>query len=596
MQKCCVDGCDKDGAFRTRTRPTWCHEHLALVYREAGVELLQNFTKTTEWLLTRCLTCDFQAHYRFDYVQRCLGREEHVCRSCFWKTWAVTARASANAADPTWAEQFSTPVDPVVARAKAEANGYRYLRPLTNPSREGDPHAVECTACGSISAERLGDIGWGCDCRKSAKTATVGTLKTLGHNLLKNSNNLAKTWWDHDLNSDSAWETAKLRSPKIAWWSCDKGHTFEAKILDMSNNSSHCPDCYRIKQEESDNYAAQFEGLTIADVPELNIAWAEDIPPSLVSVIDGTQWSRYRFRCPKGHTSSKTPLMWLTSECSACRGLETRAANKRKAQEDPDFSRLTPEISSQWHPIKNGKWALAEVSPESRRMAWWRDPVCGHDFEATPRERDKYDRWRCPECRTILDSLAYHYPEIAAQWADNNHTTPWHIRPTTTRLTEVPTWVCPDNPEHRWQAMPGSRVGGSGCPMCQPIGKSRIELVYADAAREQWIAVDSGKRVFSSLFRNHSSWSVDILVALPDDRLLAIEYDGSYWHRDKQGVDEEKTRDLLRAGYLVCRLREDPLPPLEIEDEGYLELVVYSTAQTPADTIQKIADSVQSHL
>src|SRR5699024_10869521 len=105
---------------------------LALVYREAGVELLQGFTKTKEWLLTRCLTCDFQAHYRFDYVQQCLEREEHVCRSCFWKIWAATARASANAGDPTWIEEFSTPVDPIVAKAKAEANGYRYLRPLTN--------------------------------------------------------------------------------------------------------------------------------------------------------------------------------------------------------------------------------------------------------------------------------------------------------------------------------------------------------------------------------------------------------------------------------------------------------------------------------
>src|SRR5699024_5553179 len=135
---------------------------------------------------------------------------------------------------------------------------------LTNPSREGDPHAVECTTCGRVSAERLSDMGWGCTCRKSAKTATAGTSKALGHNLLKNSDNPAKDWWDHDRNSDSAWETAKLRSPKIVWWSCDKGHVFEAKILEMATNSPRCPDCYRINQEELNNYAAQFEGLTIA--------------------------------------------------------------------------------------------------------------------------------------------------------------------------------------------------------------------------------------------------------------------------------------------------------------------------------------------
>ncbi|MFV8403022.1 MULTISPECIES: zinc-ribbon domain-containing protein [Dermabacter] len=31
-------------------------------------------------------------------------------------------------------------------------------------------------------------------------------------------------------------------------------------------------------------------------------------------------------------------------------------------------------------PTKNGNLRLADVSPESRRMVWWRDPVCGHEF------------------------------------------------------------------------------------------------------------------------------------------------------------------------------------------------------------------------
>lgn len=73
-------------------------------------------------------------------------------------------------------------------------------------------------------------------------------------------------------------------------------------------------------------------------------------------------------------------------------------------------------------------------------------------------------------------------------------------------------------------------------------------------------------------------WRVDITAALPDGRKVAIEYDGSYWHAGKVDKDTEKSLDLLQAGFLVARLREDPLPSLPISDERYAEFVVYATA------------------
>lgn len=78
---------------------------------------------------------------------------------------------------------------------------------------------------------------------------------------------------------------------------------------------------------------------------------------------------------------------------------------------------------SQWHPTRNGSVKLAQVSPQSRRLTWWRNPRCGHEWQATPRERDKYQRLRCPECEMVLDSLGYLYPELATEWAPENSTT-----------------------------------------------------------------------------------------------------------------------------------------------------------------------------
>ena len=245
-------------------------------------------------------------------------------------------------------------------------------------------------------------------------------------------------------------------------------------------------------------------------------------------------------------------------------------------------------------PTKNGNLRLADVSPESRRMVWWRDPVCGHEFQATPRERDKYERWRCPVCHTILDSLAYHYPEVAEEWSPDNPLSPWEIRPNTSQLAEPPLWVCKNDPAHVWRAMLAARVNGSQCPECIETGKSRIETEYYSAALAHWGNAKSGSRIHSAKFQTHSCWTVDICVDLPSGKRFAIEYGGSYWHRDKADVDRVKTLDLLADGFLVVRLREAPLPSLNIAHPNYREITVYSGAQDPVHNVAVIAETIIS--
>lgn len=581
---CSVAGCDGPGVFRTRTRPTWCSKHLKDVYDLGGLVLLEEFTNRQDHLLTRCTHCGFEGHYRFEYVLDRNKAGERVCRACFWRDWAGTARPYAGGERQDVEE----------TKALAKKNGYTYLSPLTSPVLAADPHRVQCVKCGRITAERPGDMGWGCPCRKSPKTSTAGAAKTPGSNLLMNSDNHAVTWWDHDKNPESLWRTAKVRGRKEARWICDKEHSFKARILDVTDPSRGCPVCrekwlseYQAKREAEEE---QYRGLTVADVPELLAAWDDPTPPELVPVLEFRMTGGgYRFRCPKGHANTRQVRSWLNGSCASCKAQKTRRERQSVVKDDPSFTRLTPEISSQWDHEKNGKLKLSTISPESRRVVWWKDSVCGHKFRATPRERDKYQRLRCPECQTILDSLAYHYPEIAQEWSEENPISPWHIRPTTTMLAEVPLWNCPNDPGHTWRAMPGNRVNGSTCPMCQSQGKSQIELSYAEAAEQIWGNALSGQRIHSPVFRGRGSWSV-VLVILGSDLKLVIEYDGSYWHKDKVDLDMRKSLELLEAGYLVCRLRESPLGPLDITDPGYQELVIYSGAQDPLRELAEVEE------
>jgi len=53
-------------------------------------------------------------------------------------------------------------------------------------------------------------------------------------------------------------------------------------------------------------------------------------------------------------------------------------------------------------------------------------------------------------------------------------------------------------------------------------------------------------------------------------------------------VDERKSADLLAAGCMVVRLREDDLPPLAINHPRYLELRVYSKAPQPHAVMETV--------
>lgn len=157
-QLCSVEGCGKGAAFKTRSKPTWCAEHIADKQREGGLRPLEDFTHPDDYQLTECLVCGVEAHYRFNYTLDKNKSHERTCRACFWRSWAKDARRMQGA----WADL--TPVQYDEARAHAEQHGFEYIGPLSAPSYSQDPHHVRCRRCDKVTAERLSDIGFSCTC------------------------------------------------------------------------------------------------------------------------------------------------------------------------------------------------------------------------------------------------------------------------------------------------------------------------------------------------------------------------------------------------------------------------------------------------
>ncbi|ROR38144.1 putative zinc ribbon protein [Kitasatospora cineracea] len=362
---------------------------------------------------------------------------------------------------------------------------------------------MRCRYCGRLSAERLGDIAFGCRCGANPSRAkqTSHAPGEKRRELLKNSGLPVLGWWHHEANGTAQWETATVTAVREVAWRCpDCGLRFTARVSHMLH-ARQCPACEPRHRAERDATLERLRITPVAELPELLEAWADDEDPRTVFVAgDG---GLRRFRCPRGHHPWVSPLRYLHSGCPSCRSLKTSADRQEAEAASGVPFRLSPEIAAQWHPTLNGRLSLAKISHGSRRTVWWQDPGCGHAWQDTPAERQKGQRLRCPVCHTILDSLAFHFPRPAAEWSPVNQVSPWHVRPTAQTLF-VPAWVCSSDPEHTWQAPLASRSNGSGCPECRERGKSQVKLAHHAAAQHVFGTATSGLTVRHKAFAPRS--------------------------------------------------------------------------------------------
>lgn len=591
-QPCSTNSCINPAVYKTRSKPAWCTNCIDEILREGGLSADEPFAGPKEWRLTTCLDCGVQAHYKFIYTLDKNAQQEKTCRACYWIEWAK------------WARQMSGETTPQRTYSRGEIiehlgrNGFDFVSTTVDVNDGNDPIITRCRSCKKLSAERMGDIGWGCTCTRNVRAAsptseagaaaaarnirstnpiTAKTTKVL----LADSDNAAREWWDHERNDEKDFRTVSLRATRTCHWVCPKCRlSFRAKVLDMTVGRPTCPDCKAIRDAE---WGAEYENWKItpvADVPELAGAWADEADPS--SVMVAGDWKLRRFRCPTGHFPRISPLTFLQSGCPSCRGAETRKTQKNWLAD------TLPEIASQWHPTRNGKLTPADVVWDSQRPVWWLAECCGYEWEETPRSRDKYDRLHCPQCKTILGSLAWQDPGLAAEWSTTNPLAAWNVRPHASTAF-VPEWICATETKHVWRSPLSSRSSGSECPECKVVGKSRVELAHYAAAKEVFTGARSGAIMSAAAFTTRRSWSADISADV-EGRILVIEYDGAYWHAAPAKVltDERKTADLLAAGYLVVRLREDDLPPLPVGHPHYKELRVYSSAPRPQAVVAEI--------
>ncbi|MBQ8997903.1 MAG: zinc-ribbon domain-containing protein [Clostridium sp.] len=198
--------------------------------------------------------------------------------------------------------------------------------------------------------------------------------------------------------------------------------------------------------------------------PELSQEWHPtkngDLTPSDVTYGSSKKvW----WQCEKGHeweakvhhrTDSKKP-----TNCPICSG------NKANV-----LATTHPELSKEWHPIKNGDLIPDDVTYGSDKKVWWQCEK-GHEWEAKITNRTNSKNLnKCPVCigRKVVkgyNDLATLKPEIAKTWhpTKNGSLTPYDF---VIGSGKDIWWICPHcNIEYMKSIK--SQVSRQKCPICK---------------------------------------------------------------------------------------------------------------------------------
>ena len=222
-----------------------------------------------------------------------------------------------------------------------------------------------------------------------------------------------------------------------------------------------------------------------------------------------------------------------------------------------------PELAKQWHPAKNGKLTPNEVTYGYGKFVWWKCPKGDdHEWKSTVNTRTNL-KTGCTICSgnkvVKSNNLKTLIPNLAMEWHStkngrykpemftiNSHFKAW--------------WNCNKDNDHEWITTIDKRTQGRNCPYCDLTPQSKQELTIT------FELVQFFKDINPKGFKTRVDgklWTVDIYIPKLN---LGIEFDGSYWHKDKRALDKLKTKQLKKEGFDIIRVRETPLKKINRTD------------------------------
>ena len=363
---------------------------------------------------------------------------------------------------------------------------------------------------------------------------------------------LAKEWHPTKNGDLTPYDIVSGAGKKI-WWKCDKGddHEWKAAMYTRSTNNYGCPVC--------SGHKIVLSNCLSTTHPELVKEW-HPTKNGKLTPLDFSSGSvkKIWWKCNKGEDHEwETPISKRTMgrNCTICSNQKIVLSNC--------IATTHPEICTQWHPTKNGKLTPYNISFGTSRNIWWKcDKGDDHEWLTVP--RSLISGTGCPICtnKKVVSSncLAKTDPKLASQWhpTKNGELTPFDV---TSGSNKNIWWKCDKGDDHEWCVKPNSRITfNSKCPFCTLTPQSKQELTITFELLTLFTSINP--RGFKTRVKG-KLWTIDIFIPPLN---LGVEFDGSYWHKDKVALDKLKTKKLKSEGFNILRVREEPLKKISDSD------------------------------
>lgn len=370
-----------------------------------------------------------------------------------------------------------------------------------------------------------------------------GQKVCLDNCLVTNYPEIAKQWHPTKNGDLTPYDITPYSNKKF-WWLCDKGHSYDMRA-GLKTDGAGCPYCNNQRISDTNNLAVNY--------PEIASQWDYDKNKHTPYDVLPHSGKKVWWICDQGHSYDMTPQKRLKGMgCYYCSGHRVSELNSIRSK--------TPELVKEFHPIKNGKYTVDNVSFSSGKKIWW---ICseGHEWKATPCSRTaKNSSGKCPYCtgkRACKDNcLSVTHPYLADQWnyAKNGDLTPQDVTHGSGKLVW---WICEF--DHEWKSKINNRSHGRNCPICASSLKTSFpeQSIYFYLDR----IIENVESQFKFV-----NFNIEVDVYIPQLK-LAIEYDGVFFHKKKKRIkyDIKKSEILYNNGISLVKIRENGLPELNLE-------------------------------
>ena len=278
--------------------------------------------------------------------------------------------------------------------------------------------------------------------------------------------------WDYEKNSDMSPLLLTAGSGYLAWWKCEKGHSWRTSVNHRTHGTG-CPYC-------ADRIVIKGENDLKTVNPVLASQWnydkngglmPEDVPPG--------RHEKAWWKCNKGHE-------WQAVIASRNEGCGCPyCAGQKPIRGETDFATVHPELSKEWDYERNAGLTPHDICYGSNKKFWWKCTK-GHSWQAIASSRK---RSGCPICagKKVLagyNDLETTNPELAKQWDyERNTLLPSQV---TAGVGKAVWWKCGNG--HSWRAKIANRKHGKGCPYCSGrlvlFGTNDLATLNPELAKE----------------------------------------------------------------------------------------------------------------